>query len=57
MLAVTLSGSIWLAVRSSRRPVEASDKEGRQKHDRQAIRLKGAAAARLSNHVRIARRR
>lgn len=53
MLAVTLSGSIWRAARPSRRLIKASDEEKRQKHDGQATRLKGAAAARLSSHVRI----
>ena len=57
MLAVTLSGSIWRAARPSRRPMKASDEERRERHDGRATRLKDAAAARLSSHVRIAGRR
>jgi hypothetical protein len=48
MLAVTLSGSIWRAARPDRGLVEARDKNRRKRHDGQATRLKGSAAARLS---------
>ena len=51
MLAVTLSGSMWRAIRPDRGLVQASNKERRKRHDGQATRLKDPTVARPSSQL------
>ena len=54
MLAVTLSGSISRAARPDCGHGQGSDKTRRKRHDGQATRLKGVAAAKLISHMQCA---